>query len=83
MLQLTVIDDGHGLEAAVGVLADAAALLRGGELVGAGIVEQQEGADVLAQAVVGEQRAHRKTVADPVLLVVAIETENLLHGVPP
>ncbi|GAB3461169.1 hypothetical protein GCM10027321_21450 [Massilia terrae] len=52
VLDLALIHDGHGLEAAVRVLADAAAAGRGLEIVRTGIVEQQEGADMLAQVVV-------------------------------
>jgi hypothetical protein len=51
--------------------------------MGAGIVEQQERADVLAQAVIGKQRANRKAVTDPVLLGAAVKTKNLFHEIPP
>lgn len=66
MLDLALVDDGHGLETAVRMLAHATRAdgrFEGGRRR---MVEQQERAQVLAQAVVAEQRAHRKTVAHPV-----------------
>ncbi len=80
MLDLAVIDDGHGLEAAVRMLAHAAPLGRRLEVVGTGVVEQQEGADLFAHGVVGKQRTDGEAVADPVAAVVAVTAQNLLHG---
>jgi len=70
-LEVAVIDDFIALKtkdpsAQLRVLADAATLCGRGEIGRARVVQQQEGADVLAQGVVGKQRAYRKTVADPV-----------------
>jgi hypothetical protein len=62
---LALIGDGDGLEAAMGVLAHAARLERGREMVRPGIVEQQEGAVFLGLAVIGKQRADGKAVAHP------------------
>ncbi len=72
---LALVDDGHGLKTAVRMGADAAPLVgrAGGlELRRAGVVQQQKRAHMLAQRVVAKQRAHRKTVAHPVLAGVAV-----------
>ena len=80
MLDFALVDDGDGLEAAVRVLADAARAARpGANCVRAGVVEQQERAQVAAVAVVGEQRADRESVADPVRAGGAVDTEDRLH----
>ncbi|MNP58073.1 hypothetical protein D3C76_1529530 [compost metagenome] len=83
MLQFALVDDGHRLEAAVRMLADATALRARREVMRTGMVEQQERADVLAEVVVGEQRAYREAVADPVGAGSAVDAENLFHDVPP
>jgi hypothetical protein len=63
--------------------ADAPRLVGGGEVSRAGIVEQQERADVVAVAGVGEQRADREAVADPMRPGAAENTENLAPDGPP
>jgi hypothetical protein len=63
---LALIDDGDGLETAVRMLADATRGIAGGEGVRAGIVQQQERAQVLAVGVVGKHRAGGESVAHPV-----------------
>ncbi|MNL74510.1 hypothetical protein D3C87_2001570 [compost metagenome] len=65
----------------MGVLAHAARAVGRLELCGAGVIQQQERADVLAFIVVGEHRAHREAVADPVGAGSGVQTEDLLHGV--
>ncbi|MOA53158.1 hypothetical protein D3C78_1765740 [compost metagenome] len=62
------------------MLADATALVGRFEVARTGMVEQQERADVAAEVVVGEQRAYRETVADPVGAGCAVYAENLFHG---
>src|SRR3546814_7832890 len=81
MGDLAVIDDGHGLESAVRMRADAArrAVLRR-EAVGARIVEEQERADRFRVALIAEQRAHGETVADPVTGPVVDDVEQCFHG---
>ena len=79
VLELALVDDGHRLEPAMRMLADAARRLGRGELVGAGVVEQQERVELLA-LVVREQAAHRKAVADPVRRHVAADGFDLLHA---
>src|SRR5688572_14655941 len=81
MADLAVVNDGHGLEAAVRVLADAAraALIRV-EIARSGIVEQQERRDRAGVALVAEQGAHREAVADPVAAVAAKHFKKLFHG---
>jgi hypothetical protein len=79
---LALVDDGHGLEAAVRVRAHPSLFTRRSgrlEVRRAGVVQHQERADVLSERVVGEQRAHRKPVAHPVLAGVAVNAENFLH----
>jgi len=83
MLDLAVVDNGHGLEAAVRVLADAATFVGRLEVMRTGVVEQQEGANLLADAVIGKQRANREAVADPMAAIIAVTSKNLLHGVSP
>ncbi len=80
MLDLAVIDDGDSLESAMRVLTDTATLGGRREIVRSCIVEQQEGADMAAQRVIGKERANRETVAHPMAAIVAVAAENrLLH----
>src|SRR3546814_2564700 len=65
MLDLAVIDDGDRLEPAMRMLADAAPLGCRREIMRPRIVEQQEGADVPIQRVIGKERADRETIAHP------------------
>ena len=62
VLQFALIDDGHGLETTVRVLADTASRAGRAEVVRAGIVQQQERADLAGQVVIGEQAAHREAI---------------------
>ena len=49
----------------------------GANIVRAGIVEQQERADMLARAVVGKERADGEAVAHPMPAVIAVTSEEL------
>src|SRR3546814_1013113 len=60
MLDLAVIDDGDRLEPAMRLLADAAKHGCRREIMRPRIVEQQEGADVPNQRVIGKERADRE-----------------------
>ena len=51
MLDLALVDDGHRLEAAVRMLADATRLRYRRELGRSGVVQHQEGADVLVRGI--------------------------------
>ena len=78
---LALIDDGHGLEAAVRVRAHATPSLRGLEVLGTGMVQQQERAQRLAVVGIAEQRTHGKAVAHPVGAGGFVDTQNLFqHG---
>jgi hypothetical protein len=66
--------DGHGLEAAMWMLADAARALGRRKLRRTGVVEQQERAEGGAVGLVAEERAHQKAVTDPVAARRARET---------
>ncbi|MNC51011.1 hypothetical protein D3C75_1002850 [compost metagenome] len=79
VLQFTLVDDGHGLEAAMRMLAYAAPRTGRGEVMRAGIVQQQERADLAGQVVVGEQAAHRETITYPVGVGAAVNTQNRFH----
>ena len=79
MLQLALVDDGHRLEAAMRMLADTAARGGRGEVVRAGVVQQQERADVTGQIVIGEQTANRKAIPDPMAVRATMNTQNLFH----
>ena len=82
VLDFALVHDRHRLEAAVRVRADSAALARGLERRGARVVEQQERAQHRPEVRVGEQRPHRKAVADPVPARAALDGAQLLHGPP-
>jgi hypothetical protein len=43
------------------------------------MIEQQERADVLAQVVVGKQRANRKTIPDPMGPRAGVDTDDVFH----
>ncbi len=79
VLDLAFVDDGDRLESAVRVFAHAARTSGRAKLHRAGMVEQQEWADVLTMAVVGKHRAHRKTVTNPVTRRGVVDTKNLFH----
>ncbi len=79
VLQFALVNDGHGLEASVRVLANAAPCTGRGEVMRASIVQQQERADLAGQVVVGEQAAHRKTITYPVSVGAAVNTQNRFH----
>src|SRR3546814_8293258 len=80
MLDLAVIDDGDRLEPAMRMLADAAPLGCRREIMRPRIVEQQEGADVPIQRVIGKERADRETIAHPMAALVAVAAaERLVH----
>src|SRR3546814_73331 len=78
MLDLAVIDDGDRLEPAMRMLADAAPLGCRREIMRPRIVEQQEGADVPIQRVIGKERADRETIAHPMAAFVAVAAEDRL-----
>ncbi len=80
MGNLALIDDGDGLETAMRMLADATRRIAGGEGVRAGVVQQQEWAQVLAVGVVGKHRAGGESVAHPVRARGAVGTGDTLHG---
>ena len=62
-----------------GLLAYAAALLCGGEISRPGVVQQEERADMLAQCVVGKERTNGESVAHPVAVGVAVDSQDLFH----
>ncbi|MNT45822.1 hypothetical protein D3C72_1824240 [compost metagenome] len=79
MRDLALVDDGHGLEAAVRMLANPARALRRREVGRPGIVQKQKRAQLLAVAHVRKHRAHRKAISDPVLTRCAVDAQNALH----
>ncbi|MNT23215.1 hypothetical protein D3C72_1586270 [compost metagenome] len=74
-----LVDDGHRFKAAVRVRADAGRTGAGCKFGGAGIVEQQEWAQLLAMAVIRKHRAHGETIAYPVLARCAVDTCDFVH----
>src|SRR6516225_1770541 len=66
MGNLSVIDDGHCLEAPMRVWTDSARPLCRPKAVGSRVVEQEEGAELLATLLVEKHCSHRKAIADPV-----------------
>ena len=74
-----LIDDGHGLETAVRVRAHAAPCRGGHEVLRAGMVQQQKGAQGLAVVAIAEQRTHGKTVAHPVWTGGFVDTQDFLE----
>ncbi len=82
MLHLTRVNDSYCLEAAVRVLADTQALLCWREFHRAGVIQQQERADKRPQFRIGKQRAHWKTVADPVMRRVTLDREEFFGRFP-
>src|SRR5690606_14636915 len=66
MLELTLVHDGDGFKAAMRMLPHAAGAGRRRELRRGRMIEQQEGTELAAEAVVAEQRTHRKAISHPV-----------------
>ncbi|MCY1449991.1 hypothetical protein D9M71_667670 [compost metagenome] len=79
VLQFALVNDGHGLETTVRMLANTAPRTGRGEVMRAGVVQQQERADLAGQVIVGEQAAHRETITYPVGVRAAVNTQNLFH----
>src|SRR5690606_28014832 len=79
MLHLALVDDGHGLEAAVRMLAHTTRPRGRIEMRGRRVIEQQEGTQLPAEPVIAEQRTHGETIAHPVRTGRAMHTKDLLH----
>ena len=79
MRDLAFVHDGDGFEAAVRMLSDAAGVPGRFESHRARVVQEQKGTQLLAVALVGQQCANGKTVADPVLMRSAVHAKNSLH----
>ncbi|MNI36748.1 hypothetical protein D3C73_908120 [compost metagenome] len=79
VFQFALINDSDRFETTMRMLAYAAPGTGGREGVGAGIIQQQERADLLGQVVVGEQAAHRKAIPYPVGVRAAVNTQDLFH----
>ena len=80
VLDLARVDDGHRLETAMRMLADAAALGRRRELHRAGVVEEQERCQHRTEVRVREERADGKAVAHPVAIGAALDAPELLQS---
>ncbi|MNL05556.1 hypothetical protein D3C87_1261620 [compost metagenome] len=80
MVDLALIDDGHGFETPMRVNAHATSFRCWGELRGPGVVEQQERAEVRAVALVREHGANRKSVPYPMRPGGTVDTSDLLHA---
>ena len=76
---LALVDDGDGFKTTVWVLANAAFVIARGKLGRAGIVQQQERAQLFCVCVVRKQGANGEAVAHPVRTGSAIDTKNFLH----
>ena len=74
-----LIDDGHGFEPAVRVLADAELMGGSREIGRARMVHQQEGGHFFGDIVVGEDAPDREAIADPVPLVAALDKCQFFH----
>src|SRR5476651_334165 len=79
MLDLTGVHDRDRLETAVRVLAHSFALGRRRVSRRARVVEQQKRGQFGGAVVVRKDAAHRKPVADPVTLVVALDKRQFFH----
>ena len=79
MFHFALVDDRHGLEAAVRMLTNATARRGRAEFSRTGVIQQQKRADVLTQVVVRKQRADRKTVTDPMTARAGVNTDDVFH----
>ena len=80
MLYFTGVDDGDGFESAMRMLTDAAFIAARREGVRPGIVEQKEGAQLLAVRLIRKHRTNREAVAYPMLRRRGVDSCNLFHG---
>ena len=83
MLQLALIDDGHGFKTPMGVLFNAARLGGRRKLVRTRVIEQQERADRRPTIMVGKQAADRKSVSHPMRLPISKDSLDRFHFVLP
>ncbi len=79
MLDFALIDDGHRFEAAVRMLADAARPLGRRKFRRAGVVEQQERAELRALRVIREQAPYGESVPDPMPLRTLVDGCDAFH----
>src|SRR5690606_21169234 len=79
VFDLSVSDDGDGLESTMRMRTDSSGVIAGGELARTGVIEQQERIDVIAVRRVREERPYGKAITDPVRLSSAVDSHNLFH----
>ena len=79
MIDETTTNDRDRLEAAMRVLADAAALARGRELDGTCVVEEQKRAQDWAEIRIGKQGSDGESVTDPMVVYAALNAAQSLH----
>src|SRR5437867_2754789 len=79
VFQFALISHGDGLEALVRMTAHTALFVARRELVGRGVIEQQERAQLAAEAVVIKHGTHGKSVADPVHARTLMDAKQFFH----
>lgn len=80
VLKLALIRDGDGFKTFVWVGTDATFFFSGWEGVRGGVVEQKEGAEFAAKAIVVKDGADGEAVADPVHGGAVVDALDSFHG---
>jgi hypothetical protein len=81
MLHFPLVHYCDCLKAPMRVLVHSPRLVRRPKLRRAGVIQQQEGADAIAEALKREGRADRKPIAYPMGRRLAFNADYFLHGV--
>lgn len=79
MLHLALVDDGHRLEAAMRVFANAEALISRRELHRAGVIEEEKRTERRTQIRISKERSNREPVADPMPVHTALDASEFLE----
>ncbi|MNT03064.1 hypothetical protein D3C72_1375830 [compost metagenome] len=79
VLHFALVDDGDRFKPAMRMLTHTTGAGGRAELGWRSVIQQQERAHFRPQIVVGEQRIHQETVADPVGFRAVVNTEDLFH----
>src|ERR1700722_5176590 len=79
MGDLTFINNGHSLETAMRMLADAARLAGRFEHSRAAEIQEEKGADLTAELLIVEKSTDGEAVAHPMPVGIAVNTNDLFH----
>src|SRR6185369_17115067 len=81
MRDFSLKGNGHGLKTFVRMCANAATLVSRWKPVRGDIIKQQKWTEILAEAIIIEDRANRKAIADPMRIRALVNVKQLFHDI--